>query len=199
MHRNEVRLVGRVSKPPRSRQLPNGDQVTTWGLAVRRPPGHPSTKKSDGITCVTFDQQVVALVTTWQVDDTVSIEGALHHRFWTTRHTSTYEVEVHQAQTLNPTQTQPPTLAPTAVPSPAETPPDGSPAGFLAARPAVDSSILNGGRVGAPVGDPPTAGAFHVEFPAVGPTSGAGTAGVAGVAPPGAVGAGASTRRGEGE
>ncbi|MCW2880000.1 MAG: ssb1 [Sphaerisporangium sp.] len=102
MHRNEVKLVGRVSKPPTGKVLPSGDRITTWGLAVRRPPGHPSNKKSDGIACVTFDPQVGALVGRWRVDDVVSVEGALHHRFWSVPGggSSTYEVEVHHVTRL---------------------------------------------------------------------------------------------------
>ncbi|MEO3813644.1 single-stranded DNA-binding protein [Sphaerisporangium sp. B11E5] len=124
MHRNEVRLVGRVSRPPKSRALPSGDSVLTWGMAVRRPPGHPSNKKSDGIICVTFDRQVAAQVAGWRVNDVVSVEGALHHRFWTGAPgpTGTYEVEVHHAQALRAPHSAPPTAAPHQSPLPAAPP-----------------------------------------------------------------------------
>ncbi|GII87656.1 hypothetical protein Ssi03_56460 [Sphaerisporangium siamense] len=99
-HRNMVTLVGRVSKVPTMRELPSGDRVTSWGLAVRRPAGHPSNKKSDGIACVAFDCEVSAVVTHWELNDVVSVEGALHHRFRGTSGmgASTYEVEVHRAR-----------------------------------------------------------------------------------------------------
>ncbi|GII65810.1 hypothetical protein Skr01_58950 [Sphaerisporangium krabiense] len=101
-HRNMVTLVGRVSRVPTMRELPSGDRVTSWGLAVRRPAGHPSNKKSDGIACVAFDCEVSAVVTHWEVNDVVSVEGALHHRFRGTSGigASTYEVEVHRARRL---------------------------------------------------------------------------------------------------
>ncbi|GAA1512793.1 hypothetical protein GCM10009677_52270 [Sphaerisporangium rubeum] len=126
MHRNEVRLVGRVSKPPRTRDLPSGDSVLTWGMAVRRPQGHRSGKKSDGIACVTFDPQVAAEVARWSVNDIVSVEGALHHRYWpgSSAPASTYEVEVHHAEVFS----APPTAAPFSTPLPATTRP-GTPSG----------------------------------------------------------------------
>ncbi|MFC4592399.1 single-stranded DNA-binding protein [Sphaerisporangium corydalis] len=104
MHRNEVTLVGRLSKPPRGRELPSGDRMTLWGVAVRRPPEHPSGKKADGIACVTFDPEVGARVAGWRVDDVISVEGALHQRFWggPTGGASTYEVEVYRAWRLEP-------------------------------------------------------------------------------------------------
>ncbi|WP_181871280.1 single-stranded DNA-binding protein [Sphaerisporangium album] len=103
-HRNEVTLVGRVSRAPICKELPSGDRVTSWGLAVRRPRGHPSNKKSDGIACVAFGSEVAAVVTEWSVDDVVAVEGALHHRFWRMPGggSSTYEVEVHRAGRLEP-------------------------------------------------------------------------------------------------
>src|SRR4051812_43460307 len=102
VHRNEVTLVGRVSRAPVCKDLPSGDPVTSWGLAVRRPPGHPSNKKSDGIACVAFGTEVAVVVTQWRVDDVVSVEGALHHRFRSAPGggTSIYEVEVHRARKI---------------------------------------------------------------------------------------------------
>lgn len=125
MHRNEVRLVGRVSKPPKTRDLPSGDSVLTWGMAVRRPEGHRSGKKSDGIACVTFDAQVAAEVAGWRVNDVVSVEGALHHRYWSgsSAPASTYEVEVHHAEAFS----APPTAAPFHIPLPDTTRPDTPP------------------------------------------------------------------------
>ncbi|MFG1879238.1 single-stranded DNA-binding protein [Sphaerisporangium sp. NPDC049003] len=104
MHRNEVTLVGRLSRAPRGRELPSGDLMTMWGLAVRRPPDHASGKKADGIACVTFDPEVGARVAEWRVDDVVSVEGSLHQRYWAGSGggASTYEVEVHRATRLEP-------------------------------------------------------------------------------------------------
>ncbi len=153
MHRNEVRLVGRVSRPPRDRRLPSGDQMMMWGLAVRRPPGHPSSKKSDGIACVAFDPEVAALVARWRVDDVVSVEGALHHRFWSGPGggASTYEVEVHRVSTVEPAG--PPRNRPSARTAAApegrygghpECPPDASPAG--AGGPAASAGLRTAGE-----------------------------------------------------
>ncbi|WP_424531556.1 single-stranded DNA-binding protein [Sphaerisporangium viridialbum] len=102
MHRNEVTLVGRLSRAPRGKELPSGDLMTMWGLAVRRPPGHASGKKADGIACVTFDPEISARVAEWRVDDVVSVEGTLHQRYrgGSSGGTSTYEVEVHRAARL---------------------------------------------------------------------------------------------------
>ncbi|WP_248965582.1 single-stranded DNA-binding protein [Sphaerisporangium perillae] len=102
MHRNEVTLVGRLSKPPRQKGLPSGDVMTMWGLAVRRPPEHPSGKKADGIACVTFDAEVGARVAGWRLHDVVRVEGALHQRYrgGPAGGVSTYEVEVHRVSRL---------------------------------------------------------------------------------------------------
>ncbi|MET8158946.1 single-stranded DNA-binding protein [Sphaerisporangium sp. NPDC005289] len=117
MHRNEVTLVGRLSKPARRRELPSGDVMTMWGLAVRRPAEHPSGKKADGIACVTFDPEVGARVAGWRVDDVVTVEGALHQRYrgGAGGGASTYEVEVREARRL---QARDPGRRDTAAPSP---------------------------------------------------------------------------------
>ncbi|MEV7970636.1 single-stranded DNA-binding protein [Sphaerisporangium sp. NPDC088356] len=104
MHRNEVTLVGRLSRAPRGKELPSGDLMTMWGVAVRRPLDHASGKKADGIACVTFDPEVSARVAGWRVDDVISVEGALHQRYrgGPGGGASTYEVEVHRASRLEP-------------------------------------------------------------------------------------------------
>ena len=38
--RNEVLLLGRLSVAPEPRELPSGDEITTFRLVVDRPPGH---------------------------------------------------------------------------------------------------------------------------------------------------------------
>ncbi|WP_432922548.1 single-stranded DNA-binding protein [Microbispora sp. CA-135349] len=100
MHRNEVVLVGRLSMEPVHRELPSGAPLTQWRLAVRRPGGRPGHQRSDAIECATFDNSVRDMLTGWQLDDLVEVEGALRRRWW--RGGSRYEIEVRTARRIEP-------------------------------------------------------------------------------------------------
>ncbi|OPG05881.1 single-stranded DNA-binding protein [Microbispora sp. GKU 823] len=96
MHRNEVVLAGRLSMEPAHRELPSGALLTQWRLAVRRPGGRSGHQRSDAIECATLDDVVRGMLTGWQLDDLVEVEGALRRRWW--RGGSRYEIEVRTAR-----------------------------------------------------------------------------------------------------
>jgi single-strand DNA-binding protein len=103
--RNEVVLVGRLAAPPQDRTLPSGHELVTWSLVVDRPvPARPTAGRRpptvDTLECVAWTAAVQRAAARWQVGDTVSVEGALHRRFWQGPHgaVSRYEVEVLKAR-----------------------------------------------------------------------------------------------------
>jgi single-stranded DNA-binding protein len=97
-HRNEVVLVGRMSSPALSRQLPSGDTVTTWRLVVERPPSaRRPNQPVDVVDCGAWLSRVRRQVGGWQIGDVIEVHGSLRRRFWRTgtgAPTSRTEVEV---------------------------------------------------------------------------------------------------------
>jgi single-strand DNA-binding protein len=100
-HRNEVRIVGRLSKPAEQRTLPSGDEVVTWRVVVDRPPGD-ERRTFDAIDCTAFAARVRRSALGWQPGSTVEVSGALRRRFWRGSGglASTYEVHVATAVKL---------------------------------------------------------------------------------------------------
>jgi single-strand DNA-binding protein len=106
--RNEVVLVGRLSGEVVTRELPSGDQLSSWRLVVDRPGDGPRAvagRRSptvDTIDCAAHRGQVRRLAAGWQVGDTLEITGALRRRFWRGPHGlgSRYEVEASGARRL---------------------------------------------------------------------------------------------------
>ncbi|MEY9210996.1 single-stranded DNA-binding protein [Thermobifida halotolerans] len=99
-HRNEILLAGRVTAEPSVRELPSGDQLVTWRIAVARPPSEQrSNQQVDPITCVSFHKDMVELTRDWRIGDTVQVTGALRRRFWRSANgaASVFEVEAKTA------------------------------------------------------------------------------------------------------
>ena len=80
-HRNEVRVIGRLSAPAVSRQLPSGDEIMVWRLIVDRTPTK-SKRNFDLIECSAFKARLRRQAATWSAGDTIAVTGALRHRFW---------------------------------------------------------------------------------------------------------------------
>lgn len=107
-HRNEVRLVGRVSSPLQKRELPSGDVVGVVRIVVERGPGSRVTRPGatraavDAIDCAGWSPQAHAAMEHWQVGDVVEIGGALRRRFYRSGPivSSRYEVEVSRGRRL---------------------------------------------------------------------------------------------------
>ncbi len=87
-HANEVRLVGRVSAPPRERTLPSGDVLVSLRVVVDRPrrgrgaAGGGRRASIDAIDIVCWTAQARRSAGSIRLDDTIEVSGALRRRFW---------------------------------------------------------------------------------------------------------------------
>jgi single-strand DNA-binding protein len=104
-HRNEVRLVGRVSADPVSVTLPSGDAVVTVRLVVERPrppAGRGRRRQVDTVACAAWMPTLRRTLLRWCPGDTVEVDGALRRRFWRAEGVpqSRYEVELSAARRL---------------------------------------------------------------------------------------------------
>ena len=112
---NQVTLVGRVSAPPESRDLPSGDRLVTLRVIVDRPP--PKRRSDDEATRRAVDVIDVACWTKRTMrtaesltgDDEVRVEGALRRRFFAAGggRASRYEVEASRLVRVTPRSKQP--------------------------------------------------------------------------------------------
>ncbi len=95
-HRNDVILVGRVSGPPATRDLPSGDRLVTVRVVVDRPPARGVTRRVvDTIDVTCWSRRTQRTASGLAADDTVRVEGSLRRRFFTTPtgRASRHEVE----------------------------------------------------------------------------------------------------------
>jgi single-strand DNA-binding protein len=98
LHRNEIRLVGRLSAPARVLVLPSGDRLVTFRVIVDRagprqsgagrdskaassPARGGSPKRVDTIDCATWTRREQRRVEKWQPGDVVEVQGHLRRRF----------------------------------------------------------------------------------------------------------------------
>jgi single-strand DNA-binding protein len=104
--RNEVLLLGRLSVAPEPRELPSGDEITTFRLVVDRPPARKGEVAGrvtiDTLDCVARSTAVRRTVQSWHPGDVVQVEGSLRRRFFRGAGGlgSRYEVEVSRAKRL---------------------------------------------------------------------------------------------------
>ncbi|HVW80461.1 MAG TPA: single-stranded DNA-binding protein [Mycobacteriales bacterium] len=99
IHRNEVRLAGRLSMQADAKTLPSGDDVVSFRLIVDRPAGSARVG-IDAIDCVVFTGRLRQAALRWQPGEVVEVEGALRRRFWRRglETASRFEVEVTRAR-----------------------------------------------------------------------------------------------------
>ncbi|GAB3989127.1 single-stranded DNA-binding protein [Nocardioides marmoraquaticus] len=93
---NEVRLRGRVSVEPESRELPSGDRLVTLRLVVDRPRRPDDTgRRVDVIDVACWTRRTQRTAGRLRPGDVVEVEGALRRRFFAAggARTSRYEVE----------------------------------------------------------------------------------------------------------
>lgn len=105
-HRNEIHLVGRVSRDPVVHSMPSGDTIMSLWLVVKRPPVtliRRGRQSVDTLELVASTAPVKEIVETWRPDDVVAVSGALRHRFWQSVGglRSKYEVELHDVVLLH--------------------------------------------------------------------------------------------------
>lgn len=92
---NEVRLVGRVSQEPESRELPSGDRIWTFRVVVPRAPAAVRPHQSvDALECCVWSGRLKRSVSGWHAGDVVEVSGALRRRFYRGGGPATSRVEV---------------------------------------------------------------------------------------------------------
>ena len=95
---NEVSLTGKVTAAPAERELPSGDVICTFRIAVPRSGRTPMTARSkqssDWVDCVAASARVRRATSAWRVGDQVSVEGALRRRVYRAGEGTASRVEV---------------------------------------------------------------------------------------------------------
>lgn len=91
---NEVRLVGRLSRPPEERTLPSGDQMWTFRVIVGRERGGRSRQTVDTLECAAWSARARRSVRSWSQGDVVEVSGSLRRRFFRARGAVGSRVEV---------------------------------------------------------------------------------------------------------
>jgi single-strand DNA-binding protein len=122
---NVVHLVGKLSKPVQTMDLPSGDRLARWALVITRPqPDSVADSRDsadatadvattrrrqhhDTIDCVTFDQKLLEYLTDVPAGARLEVHGALRRRFRSGEdgRLSSYSVE---ALTVDVRSTPPP-------------------------------------------------------------------------------------------
>lgn len=104
---NVVRLEGRVTAEPETRELPSGDAVCVCRVSVRRERSRtlPSGRKApsvDVIELAAWTARSRRSMAAWSVGDHVGVEGSIRRRFYQAggRTASRVEVEVSSARRL---------------------------------------------------------------------------------------------------
>ena len=96
-HVNVVQLVGDLAAAAQDRELPGGDQVSTFRISVRTEPTAAGQKvRSDSIDCVAVTAGIRKRLAAYEPGDVIQVSGSLRHRYWRGGDglSSRYEVEV---------------------------------------------------------------------------------------------------------
>lgn len=94
---NDVHLIGRLGQQRSTRELPSGDEITTFTLVVPRAErSREQGPTIDSLACQATRATVRAKVARWEPGTWVEVRGALRRRFWNGGHglASATEVEV---------------------------------------------------------------------------------------------------------
>lgn len=92
---NSVTLVGRLGATVSERELPSGDNVTSFSVIVDRPPRDRRGKTTvDSIPCQTFSVSIGARVFRLEPGDWIQVTGALRRRFWRSSESAQSALEV---------------------------------------------------------------------------------------------------------
>ena len=73
---NEVHLIGKLGQQVFTKQMPSGDEITTFTVI------RVSNQKVDSLACQTLKPAIRTKVETWPVGTWVEIQGELRRRFW---------------------------------------------------------------------------------------------------------------------
>lgn len=88
---NAVQLTGRLTAEPEAKVTPNGNHVTTFRLAVKR----PKTKdKTDFVTCVAWRNTADFITTYAHKGQKIGVTGMLTTRTWENNGVTHYATEI---------------------------------------------------------------------------------------------------------
>ena len=80
---NEVHPIGKLGQQVFTKQMPSGDEITTFTVIVpRTSKPRVSNQKVDSLACQTLKPAIRTKVETWPVGTWVEIQGELRRRFW---------------------------------------------------------------------------------------------------------------------
>ena len=80
---NEVHLVGRLGQQVTTRELPSGDQITSFTVIVARSGRlREGSPRVDSLACQTMRAQIRGKVESWPAGTWVQVHGSLRRRFW---------------------------------------------------------------------------------------------------------------------
>lgn len=95
---NAVRLLGRLSGPPVTVELPSGDALVTFRISVPREArsgrGPTSGQRVDSVPCTAWAPRLRRSITTWRAGDVVEVVGAVRCRFYQAGGATRSRVEV---------------------------------------------------------------------------------------------------------
>ncbi len=100
--RNEVFLEGRVSSLPTEKLLPSGDTVVEFRIVIDRKNPKGERREVDTLDIAVWLVKVRKRALALEIDDWVSIDGAVRRRFWKapTGLASRWQVEASQLRRL---------------------------------------------------------------------------------------------------
>jgi single-strand DNA-binding protein len=94
---NDVHLIGRLGQQLSVRELPSGDEITTFTIVVPRiDRAREHGPSVDSLACQTTRAPIRAKVERWDPGTWVEVHGALRRRFWNSGHglASATEIDV---------------------------------------------------------------------------------------------------------
>lgn len=80
---SHVDVIGRLGAHVRSRELPSGDELTSFTVIVDRPPRERrGATKVDAIACTTTNRKIRDRLQRLEPGTQVEVQGVLRRRFW---------------------------------------------------------------------------------------------------------------------
>jgi len=94
---NTVHLVGHLGQSAQTKEMPSGDEITTFTVVVPRSgKWREGSPRVDSLACQTMRAGIRNKVHAWEPGSWVELEGILRRRFWQSGHgiASATEIEV---------------------------------------------------------------------------------------------------------
>lgn len=80
---NEVHLVGRLGQQVVTREMPSGDEITSFTVIVSRTGRQrEGSARVDALACQSTRAQIRSKVEAWSPGTWVQVHGSLRRRFW---------------------------------------------------------------------------------------------------------------------